>query len=86
MQLIRYLPQTLLTFQTLTEALLCSGSRENIRFAGELLETRIDRSPINNPYLQQLAFSQAVTLVVCAATQYCNSSESHMDEAMELAM
>ncbi|XP_069188396.1 NBAS subunit of NRZ tethering complex-like isoform X2 [Procambarus clarkii] len=72
--------------ETMTEALLCSGVTENIQFAGELLETRVDRSPVNNPYLQQLPFAQAVKLVITAATHYCNSSESHADEAMKLAM
>lgn len=72
-------------FETLTDALLCSGILENIRFAGELLETQGDRSPVHNPYLQQVPFAQAVKLVISAATQYFNSSESHADEAMELA-
>ncbi|KAK7071646.1 hypothetical protein SK128_023413, partial [Halocaridina rubra] len=72
-------------FETITEALLCSGIPESICFAGELLETRTDRSPVHNPYLQQVPFAQAVKLVISAATQYCNSSESHTDKAMELA-
>lgn len=73
-------------FQTLTEALLCSDVSENIQFAGELLETRVDRSPVNNPYLQQLPFAQAVKLVITAATHYCNSSENYTDKAMDLAL
>ncbi|XP_071535636.1 NBAS subunit of NRZ tethering complex-like [Panulirus ornatus] len=73
-------------FETLTEALLCSDVSDNIQFAGELLETRADRSPVNNPYLQQLPFAQAVKLVITSATHYCNSSESHTDKAMDLAL
>lgn len=78
--------EPLVCFETLTEALLCSGIPENIRFTGELLETRTDRSPVHNPYLQLVPFAQAVKLVITAATQYCNSSENHADEAMELAL
>ncbi|KAK4329181.1 hypothetical protein Pmani_000411 [Petrolisthes manimaculis] len=72
-------------FEKVTEALLCSGHRDNISLAGELLETRPDRSPVNNPYLQQLPYTQAVQMVVSAATHYFNSSENHTDQAMDLA-
>ncbi|KAK3865525.1 hypothetical protein Pcinc_028882 [Petrolisthes cinctipes] len=72
-------------FEKVTEALLCSGHRDNISLAGELLETRPDRSPVNNPYLQQLPYIQAVQMVVSAATHYFNSSENHTDHAMDLA-
>ncbi|CAL4164619.1 unnamed protein product [Meganyctiphanes norvegica] len=72
-------------FETLTEALLSSGLSENIKFAEELLETRIDHSPIHNPYMQKVPYTQSVQLVVKAATQYFNSSESYTDDAMELA-
>lgn len=72
-------------FEALTEALLSSGLNENIRFAEELLETRIDHSPVHNPYLQKVPYAQSVQLVVKAATQYFNSSESYADDAMEFA-
>ncbi|XP_063884338.1 NBAS subunit of NRZ tethering complex-like isoform X2 [Scylla paramamosain] len=72
--------------QKVIEALLGSEQPENIRLAGELMETRADHSPVSNPYLQQLPFSRAVQLVTEAATHYYNSSESHTDQAIDLAL
>ncbi|XP_076063779.1 NBAS subunit of NRZ tethering complex-like [Oratosquilla oratoria] len=75
-----------LCFEILTETLLCSGVEENIALAGEFLEVRLDRSPVHNPYLQKVPYDQSVSLVIKAATQYFNSSDSHMDEAINLAL
>ncbi|XP_025077701.1 neuroblastoma-amplified sequence-like [Pomacea canaliculata] len=76
-----------LCHQIFVESLLCSGSNENIKLAGELMERRKHTGyPLGgNGQIQRLDYDTAVSLVLTAAKEYFNSSANLTHSCMDLA-
>ncbi|XP_067139001.1 NBAS subunit of NRZ tethering complex-like [Centruroides vittatus] len=78
-------------YEIFVEALLCSGKLETIGLAARMIEcnlSNIPTSPVGLSYLihhKKLDYSRAVKLVLSAAREYFNSSETPSDPCMNLA-
>ncbi|XP_076354433.1 NBAS subunit of NRZ tethering complex-like isoform X3 [Tachypleus tridentatus] len=83
-------------YEIFTESLLCSGSKENISLAGQMLESSHNvvrkKSPLimssqtSGPlYSNKVPYHKAVKLVLVAAQEYFNSSATLSDPCMALA-
>lgn len=78
-------------YEIFVEALLCSGKLEIIGLAARMMEcnsSNMPTSPIGLSYLihhKKLDYARAVKLVLAAAREYFNSSETPSDPCMNLA-
>ena len=82
--------------QIFVESLLCSGSQDNIRLAGDMMERQRQQSlgagsgrglgvGTGHGRMQRLEYDAAVSLVLSAAREYFDSSANLTHTCMDLA-
>ncbi|KAK7477823.1 hypothetical protein BaRGS_00030901 [Batillaria attramentaria] len=77
-----------LCHQIFVESLLCSGSQDNIRLAGDMMERQRQQglgSISGQGRMRRLEYDIAVTLVLTAAREYFDSSANLTHTCMDLA-
>jgi neuroblastoma-amplified sequence len=67
--------------QIYAETLLASGSKSNIRYAGQIMEC--SRAESKESTQQKIAYEVSVALILKASREYFDSSESLSDLSME---